>query len=426
MKYLQHIKKADLFGVNYKPKITLNEHEQQSVLGGCITIALYSICFAYFLYVIVQWQIGKILPGTSTISRAVNYQEFTYNHTDLFELQYWRYNPAFMDPFDPQNIVLLPIAFVFMDGTIIETKNLLTNETKISEVLNARNIKMDSLKLVQNVDSQLKSDTPPQQEVLITLVACNEKYLNEGQKCANQTDITRFWEQGVQYIGFWLNLNQFNIYTKQIETVKKKIYISFEETSNLNGQFILKPVQLTTDDGFLFENINVSNFISDASILTATTSKDYLKKMLGLQTYFSIFLRIDPIIEQVQVTYPKLGQVLAEVGSISSTLLMIRVIIILVNQHILDERIIKRIIKMQHPFLQLDKEPKLNLNKLKPQAKQKLIITEIIYDIIKIQNFLEHRFGKLALSDSDSRISDSESSIIRIVPHQNVRYKSVG
>ena len=69
------------------------------------------------------------------------------------------------------------------------------------------------------------------------------------------------------------------------------------------------------------------------------------------------------------MTYPKLGQVLAEVGSISSTLLMIRVIIILVNQHILEERILKRIMKMQDPLLKLDKEPKLLLNKLKAQAK---------------------------------------------------------
>ena len=53
-----------------------------------------------------------------------------------------------MDPFDPQNIVLLPLAVVFIDSSIVETINLLTNEIKISEALNARNIKMDSLKLV--------------------------------------------------------------------------------------------------------------------------------------------------------------------------------------------------------------------------------------------------------------------------------------
>ena len=45
----------------------------------------------------------------------------------------------------------------------------------------------------------------------------------------------------------------------------------------------------------------------------------------------SFFMRVDPIIHANRVTYPKLDQILAEVGSISSTLLMIRVVIILIN-----------------------------------------------------------------------------------------------
>ena len=62
-------------------------------------------------------------------------------------------------------------------------------------------------------------------------------------------------------------------------------------------------------------------------------------------------MRLDPISLDNRVSYPKLSQILAEVGSISSTLLMIRVVIILFNQHLLEERLINRIIRIHHPFL---------------------------------------------------------------------------
>ena len=73
---------------------------------------------------------------------------------------------------------------------------------------------------------------------------------------------------------------------------------------------------------------------------------DFLSSILKFDTYISFFIRPNPIINDNKVTYPKLAQILAEVGSITSTLLMIRVLIILINEYILEERILKRIIKM--------------------------------------------------------------------------------
>ncbi|KAM3131219.1 hypothetical protein pb186bvf_016677 [Paramecium bursaria] len=419
MKYLKYIKKADLFGVNYKPKLTIDDNEQQSLIGGCVTIALYSICFAYFLYVVVQWQIGRILPGTSSISKVQDYQEFTFNHTDLFEFSYWRYNNDLLDPFDPQNIIILPLAIVFVNGSPVKTINLLTNQTQISGVYNARLIKMEQLKLVQNVNAQIKQNETPIQEVLLILVQCDEQYLYAGQQCSSQSDFEKFWEQAVQYISFWVNLNQFNIYTKSIEVVKKQIYIAIEKTQNINGQFIFKPVQLTSDDGFIFEEINQSNFLSDVSILTITTSLNFFKKILGLQTYFSIFLRVDPIVQEVQVTYPKLGQILAEVGSISSTLLMIRYLIFKINEKLLEKRLIKRIVKIYYPNIGIKRDRYLIQKNFQDKAKSKLIITNIIKEINKIQRFIEYRYGLSALTQSQLDFRQMNGKIKSLIYKQD-------
>ena len=35
-----------------------------------ITVILYGVSFAYFIYVLIQWQTGNILPATSSMSKA--------------------------------------------------------------------------------------------------------------------------------------------------------------------------------------------------------------------------------------------------------------------------------------------------------------------------------------------------------------------
>ena len=101
---------------------------------------------------------------------------------------------------------------------------------------------------------------------------------------------------------------------------------------------------MTADDGFLFENQEFKNYLSDVNVLTTSTPLKFFNKILGFDSYFSVFLRIDPIVEEVQVTYPKLGQILAEVGSISSTLLFIKYLILRINNKILERRLLRRIV----------------------------------------------------------------------------------
>ena len=50
---LRILRSLDLFGVPYKIKISLNEDEQKSLLGGIITAILYGVSFAYFIYVVL-------------------------------------------------------------------------------------------------------------------------------------------------------------------------------------------------------------------------------------------------------------------------------------------------------------------------------------------------------------------------------------
>ncbi|KAM3131220.1 hypothetical protein pb186bvf_016678 [Paramecium bursaria] len=396
---MKYIKKVDQFGVNFKARISIDDNEQRSYLGGMVTITLYSICAAYFLYVLIQWQIGKILPGTSSISKAVNYQSYTFHNNDLIEFSYWRYSNDLIDPFDPQNIIVLPLAVRFINGIPQDPISLLTDSNKTS-IYNSRMISMNELLLAQNVKALTNQDELPIQEVLLVLANCDPSFLYGGQKCGSSDDIDKFWEQAVQYMSFWIKLKQFNIYTKETETVNKQIYMPIARTQNTNGQFIFKPVQLTADDGFLFENQEFRKYLSDVNVLTTSTPLKFFNKILGFDSYFSIFLRIDPIVEEVQVTYPKLGQILAEVGSISSTLLFIKYLILRINNKILERRLLRRIVQIYYPNITTNIDCFASQNTIKRKLRQKLVVTNIIKDIAKIQQFIEFKYGRCAIHQS--------------------------
>ncbi|KAM3133459.1 hypothetical protein pb186bvf_014463 [Paramecium bursaria] len=355
---LRILKNLDLFGVTYKSKISLDEEEQKSLLGGIITAILYGVSFAYFTYVVYQWQSGNILPGTSSMSKAQSYSNYQFNKGELLEFCYWRYSTQLLDPFDPQNIILLPLGYKVTNGVQGEAVNLIANSNATSRY-NSLLISPEGFSIQQNVNSSLTPDEKPDIQFAVILRKCDESFLTQGQKCGTQEQVTQFWSSGVNYISFWFKLRQFNTMTRDIEIIERQIYFPLNNFSNTNGQFLFKPVNLNIDDGILFRNEYQKNFLTDVEIITGQTGMDFLQNLLQFNTYISFFIRVDPIIHDNRVTYPKLAQILAEVGSISSTLLMIRVVIILINQHILEQRILKRTTRSNQE-IQIVSEEKVN------------------------------------------------------------------
>ncbi|KAM3133458.1 hypothetical protein pb186bvf_014462 [Paramecium bursaria] len=408
------LKNLDLFGVPYKTKISINEDEQKSLLGGMITAILYGVSFAYFIYVLIQWQTGNILPVTSSMSKAQKQGSFKINRGELIQFTYSRGSIQEVDPFDNQNIILLPIGYELSNGYQSPPINLLSisNGTSYYDTLL---ISPDEITIQQNVNAS--DEEYPVIQFVIVLRSCDEMFLTEGQKCASQDLVNQFWNYGGSYLSVFVKLRQYSVKTQKIEVIDKEIYFPLQNQYNTNGQLLFKPVNLDIDDGILFHNEQKLQFITDIEIITSQTGKSFLNNSFGFDTYISIYIVLDPIALDNRVAYPKLSQILAEVGSISSTLLMIRVFIILFNQHLLEERLINRIIRIHHPFLQLNKVPNDFMKQIKAQSKNKLVITEIINDIYKIQQFIESNFGKSALENSNLKYIESESRhSVKITP----------
>lgn len=49
---INYLSKIDNFGAEFKPRIINEEHEHRSILGGIFTLLVYSVCAAYFTFVV--------------------------------------------------------------------------------------------------------------------------------------------------------------------------------------------------------------------------------------------------------------------------------------------------------------------------------------------------------------------------------------
>ncbi|CAD8190141.1 unnamed protein product [Paramecium pentaurelia] len=386
----------DIFGAQYRQQIQLNQKVQKSVLSGICSLIVLGASFGYFLYVMNEWWSSKILPKSTNIMKVENYSQIQYNEDSLFEFCYWKYSDMQIDPFRLQNNILTPIGIYFINGIPQKPFSLL-NEIPIMSPYNTSLLSVDNLTLIQNsgFDNSLNYTT----ELMIVITSCNSTLLNSGYQCASDQEIQEFFKKSVNYISFWLNLKQYDPYSQKFQVVKKHYYLTFDSEISHQGQLILTQTQATIDHGILFSKYESQSYIYNAQLITSATSKQFWSTLFKQNTYLNLFIRLDPMSTDTQIVYPKLGEILAQVGSIMSMLMTIQYILRYYNEYMLEVDFVDKLLGFYYQdYLELKQsKDKLDLKLCKElieQAKKKLVYTNIIYELSRIQLFLLHHFGR--------------------------------
>ncbi|CAD8129845.1 unnamed protein product [Paramecium sonneborni] len=192
-------------------------------------------------------------------------------------------------------------------------------------------------------------------------------------------------------------MQQYNTKLKEFEMISKQLYFILDRETALYTQLKQKHLQLTQVS---FQNqqkikSQLSNF-----------KQSFGSKYLGL-----FLIGVDSLSETQQIIYPKLGEILADVGSIMSTLMMLKLIVIQINSKILEDTLLNTIISYYYPEMQqvsfernflgritnVSKNGKVIQDKvgflkyyeqLKDFTKDKLTILNQIYEISRIQFIL--------------------------------------
>ncbi|CAK82846.1 unnamed protein product (macronuclear) [Paramecium tetraurelia] len=134
--------------------------------------------------------------------------------------------------------------------------------------------------------------------------------------------------------------------------------------------------------------------------------------------YGSYLFRIDNISIIEEITYRKLGSILAQIGSIIQLIFMLKYVVLYYNNQLSENELLSEIITMYYPefkqysvnFLnqfQFDKQDQYSIENLKLKyqvlqkgAREKCRLTNLLYEVSRIQFILQDKFGDSVLSQS--------------------------
>ncbi|CAD8159263.1 unnamed protein product [Paramecium pentaurelia] len=421
--FLDQLEKLDIFGVPIS-LLTNKENEKfQSKLGGITTIVVSSLSLIYFLYIFVLWNNNQLAPTISSKQEILGYAEFELKES-VIEIQLLDFLGD-IDPFKKENNIITPLLFTFINTSILEEPiPLFSSEDQ------PYRIQLKNLTIVLNSLSNQDQMNQQQRQYSIVLARCSQDYAIFGSYCADENTINDYLSRfhGFLYINIYLS--KLNIVTKEFEQLKKQYYTGFDANKPFYSQIMLKQQKTIIDDGILFNNYEEYNFLNNYEIISQETDLKFAAKVINLTSNFSYdfdsygcyLFRIDNISIIEEVSYPKLGQVLAQIGSIIQLIFLLKHIIIYYNNLLLENLLFNSIIKMYYPEF---KEYKFNLlnqiqisNKninniqipfhiltkmhqaLLKGARKKCRLINVLYEISRIQFILQEKFGDQFLFQS--------------------------
>ncbi|CAD8115583.1 unnamed protein product [Paramecium sonneborni] len=406
---LSTIQKIDVFGVPIFLLTNKNNPLYQSKLGGIVTVGLGII---------------QIAPNISTKKQTLGYTEFQLQDSTLqISLQDFSGD---VDPFQQQNNIITPLLFTYIDKTIYEEPIALYNTLEQPYL-----IQLNNASLILNTLDQQDVKLQKQKQYLIVLARCSNVFAVNGSYCADENTINTYLSKYHGFLFFNIKLSQFNYRTKDFEYFNKLYYTSFDVNLPQYSQILLKQQETIIDSGIVLNNYERFSFLNDYEFINQVIDNSFSQKIINTMSNFTYnfdsygcyLIRIDNISIKEEITHPKLGQILAQIGSIVQLIFLLKHIVLYYNTKLLENELLNEIITMYYPefkVFQLDifNKFKFPIDKnndqfkpsisnlqdkyfnLKTRAKEKCKLNNILYEISRIQFILQQQFGDIVLLQS--------------------------
>ncbi|CAD8141396.1 unnamed protein product [Paramecium octaurelia] len=247
--------------------------------------------------------------------------------------------------------------------------------------------------------------------------------MDDGGYCAEQQEIDEYFSTNHGLLFLSINLQQYNYETLEFEQIKKTEQFAFEEVSPFHAQVVIQKQQTTIDNGILFSNLEQYEVIKDFRVNTQTISSKFAEKTvisadgskLQFDSLCSFGFRIDNKLGLEVILMPKLGEVLAQIGSIVNVIMLLKIFSNIINTTILESTLLDEIIEIYYPqFKQVQitrnvlgkvkqvhyKGVQIKMKTFKPKYNQLLDIARIkftynnlIQELSRIQMILIHQIG---------------------------------
>ncbi|KAM3133666.1 hypothetical protein pb186bvf_014212 [Paramecium bursaria] len=333
---LQTIKEIDQFGALLRPTIQVNTREYKTFLGGLISITIYGLSFIYFIYGMVQWQTGQILPVIVNYDQVLDSVNYTIGSDSIIQFKN-RYDPnQKINPFNKSSLILMAIQYKFTNGLPpYNNTNQIERINYVNETLEIMKLKMEKNSTYENAYYILFTD-------------CIPFYLKTDEQCASNQTKELFWKQN-NILNYRFRFQQYNTISRSLTWIQKDFFVAYNTEQTYYNQIYLKTTETQSDQGILFPNEYNYLFSSDMSQTSQSLSIKTFTSLFGMNAYLLFGIHMDSLQTQQNIKYPNISQVLADIGSIVSLILLLSYIAIIFNQRSLENKVKDDIIKSHFP-----------------------------------------------------------------------------
>ncbi|CAD8143437.1 unnamed protein product [Paramecium octaurelia] len=384
--FLKTISKFDGFFVSFNPSFGLTEQRifYKTVWGGMATIIILTFVFVYSINQLILWGSGDMIYKVSSQQKTItegSYLEQLFVRNDPIQSLSIEFMSS-INPFDNKQMIIIPLLYKLNEDELYSIESEGGDENTVYVDLN--NILYNAFNII--------------------FVKCigNEDYLSEFQECASQEYSDEFFDQ----IGL---LSTIAVYNEEFD-ISKKTYDQYETYVNLPFDTILSnEVQILTNyevveanQGYLFQSSEQYIVNKGCTSQVYTFTKDYHQKLyeeeIGVQEVIgSIQIQMNSTIFYVRNQYPTISEVLASIGSIIQTILLIRYIFYALNRKQLISFMKSTLLINYYPEwkeIKNVKENKINSTVLEDKKLNKTSIEKFDKDV---HEMLNHKFDYINL-----------------------------
>ncbi|KAM3128645.1 hypothetical protein pb186bvf_019274 [Paramecium bursaria] len=414
---MQNLKKIDLFGQVFNLNINRNDKEYKSVIGGITSFLLYSCSLSYFIYKIYLWSSGQIQPNITNQPTSYVYQQHTFTKSPLM-ISMLKLDE---DPFDLENNYITIFYQQYVGLNISQPQILIPQYINTSNPFQSLFIIPQNVTLVLNPTGLQEQGQQQQTKGGLLLALCDKQLISQNITCASDEKLQKFI-QIFQGIELWITVEIYDTDTKQISSIVQEIHQLIDVYSPFFTQFQFKMTMNDIDDNIFITTSETSSYISSYTTTTQPFSQQIIYNKFGFKAFGMFMLSLSSDGNNQMVSYPKLGQILADVGSIMSTLLSISIIVQMINSVMLEDKILFQIISSYFPEIKkykitkdyfgnitnvefnnekLDKQQyQIQYDMLKEKARNKISFINQVYEISRLQFIIQGLVDKQTIINS--------------------------
>ncbi|KAL4470442.1 hypothetical protein ABPG74_012053 [Tetrahymena malaccensis] len=152
--------------------------------------------------------------------------------------------------------------------------------------------------------------------------------------CATQAEIDDLVDNSLTTMNIKLQTQQFNTTAKQIQTNYRNLQNYIQSDSSQQVLLKVQTQKTKVNQGFLYQS--QQTFSSPISFMQNTQNFDKLKSIkAGVGPYDNILLQIDEVVQDVEITYPTITEILALVNSFATLFLILKVLGRFISQRLI-------------------------------------------------------------------------------------------